>query len=254
MSKLRHIAEKLPQKREIGDWSEAKIASFVRFALFFTEPCTNKGKPDHRFVLNAEKWATAKANKDEEFWEEFCLRVDKKDATLHTIKLRLMMAVRSVLGWIKSNPYAVTEELEAIMKDNKRTSWALRGYVAKTTEMGNQIVALDNDDMTDPGRRNAAGSITNVSTPEVQYRQAVLRMTSILNNLTKGIKKSDIDLLSAKEKIQMAVNLSGALTRTFKSNNVNNNFFKTVIVNQASREDLEARVLDYANHQLTDDE
>jgi len=249
MNKLRLVKEVLPQKREVGDWSEEKIASFVRFALFFTVPYTRKGKPDHKFEVTEEKWLAARNNKDEEFWPEFCLRVNKTGANYHVLKLRLMMATRTVLGWLKSNPYAITEELETLMKDNPRTAWALSSFKTTKTAMGNEVVVADNRETTDVAISNVAPTVTNAPNPEVQYRNAVLRMASILNSLTKGIRKSDIDMMSAKDKITMAVNLTGALTRTFKTNNVNNAFFKTLIINQSGRKELEESILDYTSKQ-----
>lgn len=239
----------LPKKPEIADWSEEKILSFIRFTLFFTEPAVVKGKDTYKFVVDAKKWQQAVLNKDEEYWDEFCKRINKGSITLQKMKLRMLMMVRTVLGWLKSNPYAITEEMENLMKDNPRTSWALRSYKTETTPMGTTLTLPDNTGTTESGSANNAP----VSTPEVQYKQAVLRMTSILNSLTKGIKKDDIDMMSAKEKIQMAVSLSKALTSTFKSNSVNNNFFKQVVINTASREDLEAKMNEYANQQMSDE-
>jgi hypothetical protein len=255
--KLRDLAGVLPMKPEIADWSQAKIESYLRFARLFMEVSKDKKRSgSHTFAFDENRWQAAKENKEEEYWDEFRTRVLIPKVGIaegrwqQKMKGRIMMMTRIVGSWLKSNPFAITEEMESLIKDNDRLEWIKNTFTVKDNEVGGTLVVPDTTEMVDEEK---PGEVS-VSNPLVQYNQALLKMATVFNTLVKGIKVKDINEMDVKDKLKLAVPIAQALAKTFQGKAPQGNIFKTLIINKAGREDLEKAVLNYSDAQELQDD
>lgn len=249
--KLRFVRMKPLLKRDIVDWSEAKILSFIQFADFFVD----KTKDPHTFtcVDIGIKAALSRAE-DDEHWAEFMARIYQEDkTTTKEFKYRIMAMVRVVMAWLKTNPYAITDQMKAIMENNQRLAWGLNSFKTVTTDIGAEVTEMDNTDVTDPSRTNADPHLTTIQSPEVMLGQAMTNMASILNRLTRGISNKEISSLDAKEKIKLAASLAPVLTKAMTNHKPNIKMFKQIVINKAGKDDLEKAFLDYTESQSDDE-
>lgn len=242
-TKLRAIKGKIPGKREIGEWSEGKILGFIRFSQHFMKDAVVKKKETQVFDMTWQRWEGAKVNPDEEYWPEFLARLETPDDTMLLRKQRLMMMVRTVGAWLKANPSAITKDMIERMEKNDRWNWVLSTF--KMTPEG--IVVIDQRETTDPGRANANPNQTNVKTPAVIYQDSLFRLSTILGQLTQGLTFADIKKMPVKDRIQLAEKLTNTLNRAFSGRGGDVNVFKTLVVNNGSKEDLESAMLGYAS-------
>lgn len=249
-NKLRAVREVLPKLREIPDWSEEKILSFLRFAVHFMKIAQYDGRPIHAYEMTLDKWESAVQMQDEPFWAEFIARIDKHEATPLLRKQRLMMAMRTVGAYLKKSPHAVTEPMRVIMDPNERLSWALHPFKMTETPTG-ELVEMDNSETVDPGRANANPHQTDLKNPMISYQESILRMTAVLRDLLSGITLGDIKKMSVKERITLAKDI----IVVFKAQGGTGkgsmpvNIQKLLVVNSGGREDMEKSLLDYVTEQ-----
>jgi len=243
---LRFIKGKALLKKDVQNWSEAKLLSALQFADFFT----NKNNDPHTFDVVQIKIAAAEERaKDDAHWAEFMARLSARDQTTKQFSYKLMAFVRIFVGWIRTNPYALTPQMRAIMESNQRLKWGIDTFKEKKTEIGATVVEMDNREETNPGLANVTPGSTSLATPEVQYAQALSNMASILNRLTSGIKNNEISSLDAKEKIKLAATLGPVLAKAIGQHRPNVKIFKQLVINKAGKEELEKAFLDYTESQ-----
>lgn len=248
-NKYRLVKGELPKKREIVDWSEQKILSYLKFAEFFMELKEYKGKMTHMYFVDKERWSKAEQF-DDPFWGEFIARININGGTYDSIKKRLMMSTRTVLSWIKDNGYIVNDEMMSIMKDNDRFNWAVNTFIDKKTKVGAEVVTLNNKETTDPIRSNANPTLTDTSSPQVIYNKSTLKLAQLMNNLLAGVKQRDLQKIKdPRERIKMALALHSSLSKSLKVNPGVSKVFNTLVINKATREDLEKASLDYIQAQ-----
>lgn len=245
-SKYRAVKGKLPKKAEIIDWPEAKLLALLAFARVFLE--------GEGYVVDSTRREAAETRSAEEpYWEEFLARINQplgtKDATHQRFRIRLMTLIRVPLAWLKSNPFAVTEALQAQLESTPRFSWCLTTFVEKTTDIGGTIVAMQNRDTTDPSMPNYKRSVTDVDPPQIRFNKALLESVAIFEQLTKSIKPSDIRNLQTKEKLRYMTAMAATLTKTFREYKPNVTVFQQINVNKAERDELESAMYDYAETQ-----
>lgn len=243
--KFKVIEGVLPKKAEIVDWSSEKIMALLQLADFFT--LSNK------FNVNKETIGTFQSRALEEaFWMEFNVRIghqlDRADFSKQKFNMRLIAMVRTVLGWLKSNPHAITNEMRELMEPNERLNWALDPFKMKTTAIGAEIVAIDNRETTDPNMANATAS-TNLTVPEIQYHQGLLHMSSIFKQITGGLTANDFKKMSVSERLKIANSIAQTLGRAFNTKVPSTVIFKKLTVNSAGRDDLEKAMLQYSQEQ-----
>lgn len=244
--KFRVIKGVLPRKSEIIDWSEAKLISLLEFAQFFIE--------GDKFTVTREQISKFQERATEtDWWMEFNVRIDhqtnRADFKTRTFQMRLMTFIRTVLSYLKSNPHAISNEMREIMEKSARLSWALDPFKMVTTKMGAEIIKVDDRETTDPNVANVSPGQSGLTLPEVQYHNAILLMTSMLNDVLKSVKKDDIKKISASERIKIANALAQTLAKTFNSGKPNTLIFKQLNVNKAGKDDLERAFLDMAQQQ-----
>ena len=231
------------KKRDGADFSPEKWTALLKFAQFFI---SEKDKYD--FSIEKRKQFELRAM-EEPFWLEFSVRIDqplfKDNATPRGFSMRAMSLIREPLNWLKSNPFAITEEMRKIMEKSDRMNWALEPFKSVKTKIGAEIVKVNNKETTDPNMANVQPASSNLTLPEVQLNHALLAMTSILKNLTKGISSEAIKKMSAETRIKLATGMVQSLGKTFATYKPNKQVFKQLVVNNASKDDLERAILDF---------
>lgn len=245
---IRYIKGKPILKKDLLNWSEEK---FLQFLLFVDHFVNKTSDPDnHYFDIVLVKIAAAEEQaKDNPHWKEFLARIqDKRDQTTKQFTYKIMSLTRVVVSFIKQNPYVLTDQMKVIMESNQRLRWGLQAFKAKTTEIGAEVVELDDVEDTNPSRLNAQYSQTGIETPQVMYQQALYNMASILNRLTRGIKNSDITSMDAKERIKLAATLAPQLVKSI-TRPTNIGTFKQIVINKAGKEDMEKALADYTELQ-----
>lgn len=241
------VRGKLPQKRDVQDWSNTKTLQFLKFVDAFTK--------DGKFDTSISQVATVQMRgEDEDWWDEFLERINitpgKDGGTSLRFRLRLTTFARVVLSWIKNNPHAVTEQMMELMEKNPRLSWATKAFKMVTTEMGVQVVERDNDERTDAGIKNKTPDASNVSAPMVKFEQAKLSMLTLLQALSKSIPASELKTMTTKDKIAAFDRLMNTATKVLGQTRPNSVVFQQINVNKANREELEKSFLQYAEAQV----
>lgn len=238
----------LPQKRDLVDWSESKMLQFLKYVNFFTV--------DGKFKVTNEMIADADARgEDEPFWDEFNwrmgVRVGIDGGTSKQFMYRLLSFARIPLGWMKSNPHAVTPEMLEIMENNPRMKWASSAFKLIETDVGAKIVVMDQDETTDPGRKNVQPGSTNVESPLVKYEQAKLSMLTMLQALGKSIPNSELKNMAVKDRIAAFDKLLNTAQKILVGQKASTQIFQQINVNKAGRAELEKSFLEYAENQTT---
>lgn len=240
------VRGKLPQKRDVQDWGNAKLMAFLKFVDYFTV----EGKFDTSVSRVTEAHMRGE---DEPFWDEFMERINvtpgKDGGTSLQFRLRLTSFARTPLSWIKSNPHAVTEQMMQIMGENPRLSWASHAFKMVETDMGVQVVQRDNDERTDAGIKNKDPKLSNVSTPMVKFEEAKLNLLTLLLDLSKGFSKADLKAMTTKDRIAAFDKLLNTAVKMMGQGRPNSVVFQQINVNKAGRDELEKSFLDYTEAQ-----
>lgn len=243
MKIMKAIKGDLPKKKDIPNWSQEKLYAFVRFVSFFVE--------GDKFNVKRDRIQAAEIRADsEEYWNEFLSRIDVpgSSAKINAFSLKLMSTTRTVLSWLKDNPHAVTEDMERVMNETKRMSWALYPMRDKVTKMGGEIITLDTREETDPQLANRTPG-NAPRTPEAQFHNSLKKMTSLLENLVGSVNTKDLKNINVEKKIKLITTLTSTLQKQMSGKNPNAVIFKQLNIHQASKEDLENAFVDYGKSQ-----
>lgn len=243
---LKWVKGELPRERDIVDWSEDKIVSLLHFIDHFTH--------NGQFKVNLDlRRAAELQSSSNPHWEEFLERIDvtqRLGGPVDTkFSRRFMTLARTVLSFLKKNPYAISAEMSRLMKANPRCHWALNIVKEVPSLLGPSTVQLDNNENLDPSFPNANRNLTDIKSPQIQFNEAIIKMTSILNALTKGIKASDLQKMGVADKIKLANTLINSLAKVHSAYKPNNISLNKININVESKDDLERAILDYAEHQ-----
>lgn len=237
--KQKELKNKLPRKRDIGDWGENKCYQFLTFVDFFFDYKENK------FVTTQERideaWEQAP---DQPFWDEFLIRIGNEN-----FQQRFITSIRAVCSWLKDNPHGVNNEIYELLEKNPRTRWASSAFTTQETEHGT-VVVLNNQETTDPSRTNAAPAVSNVKSPEEKYHQALFQSVTVLNKLLEGINQSEIKKMGTQKRLDMANKMLNTLSKQFSQGETKNqvNVF-TQISKNSGKEDLESAIYEYQEGQ-----
>lgn len=242
----KRVEGQLPQKREVGDWGEVKLMQFLTFVDFFTR--------EGKFSFNAEIIATAAERAgEEEYWQEFLWRINmfpgENGGTARKFGYRFLAFSRVPLAWMKSNPHAVTLDMFAIMEKNPRMQWACKNFKIEETDIGAKIVVMDNDETTDPGRKNVAPTVSDVQTPMVKFEQAKLNMLTMLQALSKSIPQAELRNMSVKDRIAAFDKLLNTAHKVMTRGDGGTKIFTQININKAGREELEKSFLAYSENE-----
>lgn len=234
LPKFRYVKGKNLTNKEVSDWSPEKTLSFLKFCEFFMK--TKDGKETWDITLEKRKNMEAVAD---EVNTEFLARIDcptwNADSSPGKFMFKINSCLRVLLGWLKNNPHLLTLELKEKMKTNSRFVWALEPFKVNQTLMQIPTVELNNR------------SDARLTTPEVQYNQAMLKMSSVFRSLVEGIKVSDIKNMDTKDKLKIAVSMAPVLSKAFSQYKPNKFALTQINIHASRKEDLERAMLDYHN-------
>jgi len=242
--------------RELPDWSDDKRLGFIKFFVFFINPETDKLRVNQERIEEFEIRSEV-----EPYFMEFRARIgldlDKikkqkgpeKMTSLSQYKMRVLTMQRNVLGWLKNNPHMITLEMRDLMCRSERTSWALKDYKIEESLIGAPMVVPDNRETTDPDMANVDAKRTNLTIPELNYQRSITQLASIAADLTKGLKKKDLDKMTAKDRIKTAIEITNALAKAMSAHKPQQQVFKQLVIHKAGVEDLEKAMLDYNGNQ-----
>ena len=245
--KFRLIRGEMPKLKDLQDWGPGKILSFLNFFDHFTHDGVIK------INLDLRRAAELQAS-DNHYWTEFLQRIDVADrlgaGTNTKFRLRLTTMARVILMYLKKNPFEITEEMSRIMTANPRCHWALNSFKEESTRIPTiSTVTMNNHENTDPFVPNIQSKMTQMDTPMVQFNEAVMHLTSILKNLTKGISAADMKKMSTADKLKHSNALMNSLAKVFSQYKPNNMVFKQININASSKDELEQAILDYSSEQ-----
>lgn len=241
---------------ELPDWSEEKLLQLIKFFEFFINPETDKLRVNKERIQEFEV-----RSESEPFWMEWRARIgiqtDDMDgkkvneiASLYgKYKMRVMTMMRNVLGWLKNNPHRITPDMYASMSRTERMSWALKDYKVVTGQTGVSLIEPDNLETTDPDRSNASPAQTNLQKADIYYERSMFKLASILNDLTSGIKASEINKMTAERRIKTALDIVNAIAKVHNAKKPNGTVFKQYNINNATAEEAEKMLMDYNQNQ-----
>lgn len=241
-TKYRAVKGTLPKKRDLVDWDYEKFLAYMQLVDALTE--------NGKFNITGETRKAVELN-DNPFWDEFLTRIDRPfgKADNSSFRMRLMTMNRTVGGYLKSNPWIITQEMRAIMDKNKIVNWVLDAFVDKETPLGAMVTVPNNIETTEPGRPNASPAQTNVSLPATQYQQALLNIVSMLKTLTESIKPNDLKKMQTEKKIQSINSLMTTVSKELSRASPSTMVFKQLNIHSASREELEKAFTEYNENQ-----
>ena len=243
---LKHIRGKLPQLKDAGEWSPEKFMQFLKFVTFFS---VIKSPMEANYQITNETLDTARGRiPDEPWWDEFFARIDPTPGLNYakSFRQRFITFVRIPCGWLKRNPHFLTPEMYALMDPNPRLSWASRNFKMVETEMGMQVVERDNDELTDPAIKNKMLDVTSSRTPLVIYQETLLKYTTILNSLIKGIPSAELKTIGVAKRIELLNNGLKTLSQLLVKQQPNRGVFTQINIAHETREKLEASILTYS--------
>lgn len=255
----RKIRGKLPQKREIPDWSPEKLLYYVRFIEDFTEKDPDNPKKDDNFICTPNQIRVIQEKSQEiPYYQEFLARIDVEpptnttqnppDKTYNPFHARFITFARTPLTFLKQNPQQVTPDMFNIMSKNDRMSWATRHFTLFTNEVGTTVV-MDTQEITDPKKPNYAPNSQTLQSPQVMFNESLYELAKIYQTILKDIKPQDLRKLTTNQKLQHVNTLTKTLITAFNSHKPDKATFTQININSASKDDLESAVLHYNQNQ-----
>lgn len=165
---------------------------------------------------------------DRPIWEEWKHRygMDREEKPIN-IGRPMMAFTRYVGEHLQSNPHSITVEMRERMKAHPTLTRYTEPFIVKETEMGKVVTADE-----------------NLIMPEVQYHKSLLRLAAIANDLTEGITKEMIRKLSPDDRIKLMIQIVRTMNTVQGGQKANLNVLKQIIINNASREELEKVMLE----------
>lgn len=249
LNKFKAVKGQLPKKIDISDWSQEKMLSLLIFGSLSLREVVRHGKKEFSFHYD-KQFEEIVAQYDNPFFQEFMTRLSVPGASYLSLRGRLIVMIRTMLAYIKSNPHVINEKMEHLMKTTERFSWALANFEVKELAMGAEVVTVNNQETTDIDRKNAAPDRTGLTLPEVHYQRSLLAFSGLLASLLKGIKQSDIKEMDVKDKLKLAIPMIQTLGKAFTNSKPKSLVFKNLTINSAGKDDLEKAILTYSKEQL----
>lgn len=237
--RYRAVKGKLPKKVDMHDWDEVKLLKVVKFIDFFMDGDKMNITPETRKAMELQ---------DDLVFDEIMTRIDVpfgKGMNNNDFRMRFITMTRVFLGYLKQNPHLVTDEMYEILKKSQRMSWAAQAFTTETTDIGAEVVVMDKRETTESGHANQSPAQTNPQTAEVMYNQAILSLATTLKDMTRGMKRSDLQKMKIEDKLRIANSLVQTLQRSFQNYKPNVAVFKQLNIHNASRDDLEKAFSDY---------
>lgn len=222
--KHKNLVGKPFRKDMLHKWDEKNFLEFFSLVYFFAP----KDKWEFNDVsINAFCQQASKRP----FWEEFMWRYKiRPDENIKAVGNRFFGFLPLVGQYLQSNPHRLTPKMREMMKQHEKLEQYTESFSVKETEMGDIVEAAP-----------------NLKLPEVQYHEALLKLSAIANDLMRGITFEDIKKLPPDERIKLMISIVKTMNTVQGGQKANLNIFKQIIINQASKEDLERAMIEAAN-------
>lgn len=242
----RAVRGRLPRRREVAEWTEKNFLDYLSFIEHFCQ--VNPKTQDISVIVTKEKWAIAEKVLTMPFhpYQEILYRIDRltKDTKFHagSVYIRIAAYNRAVLGYLKNNPAAVSDDMRKIIEPNPRLNWCLKHYKDVETQIGAEVVLPDSADNT--------GQFTKPITqrsPDKIMLEGQLQMFNLIELIAKSIKPTDIKDLDVRDKISALQKLSFVYNTAAKFK-ANSQTFINLNVQSAKRDELENALLDFSKH------
>lgn len=239
MNKWQPVVGKSPTKRELANWTEAHYIHFLRFCEFFIH-YTEKGEP--KVSVTKERWHKAEdlLNMPDHPFHEFLYRINHfsidPNSSEKKFYFKLISMMKFVLGYLRSNPALVGDEMKKIIEPNARFNWCLTQTRVVDTAVGPVVV---------PDSQMRVGEFHNnqpLATTEQNLLSAMNRAINLFNVVAESITPEEIKKMAPKDKLL-------AMARMFPLFSVTKNFkpgkqiFKQINIHAAGREELESAML-----------
>jgi hypothetical protein len=240
----RAVRGALPRRREVAEWKEQQFLDFINFIEHFCEP--KRGTLS--VIVTKAKWEAAEKTLDLPYhpWQEILYRIDRltKDTRFNagSIYIRIAAYNRAVLGYLKNNPAAVTDEMRKKIEPNPRLNWCLKQFTDTTTKIGTDIVLPHTTDATGSYPKPIAHR-----SGEKMMLEGQMRVFNLFEIIAGSIKAKEVKELDVRDKISALQKLS-FIFNAAKSFKANSQTFINLNVNAAKREDLEKALLDFGKH------
>lgn len=167
-------------------------------------------------------------------WEEIVWRYGfQSELRPVTIGKSIMGFLRHVGEYLQNHPHMITPKMREIMLGNEKLIKYTEPFKVVENEIGAKVVVPNMDDQS------------RLMLPEVQYHKALLRMSSLANDLLDGITKRHIDKMAPDERIKLMIRIVDTMSKVQGGQRPNVQIFKQLVVNSAGREELEKAMLAY---------
>ena len=234
------VQGKSPTKRDLVSWDEAKWICFIQFLKVFID---GQGE-ESKFKVTKAKWHEAEGflEMPDHPFQEFLYRVDKftddPTATEKKFYWKLASMMKYVLGYLRANPALISPTMRELIEPEPRLNWCLRQTKIVETAVG-PVVAKDNVRDIGFGR-----DTQTLASQERRLYEVSVKATDLLEKLIDQVDARPEELRKMPLKdVLMAIGRMSYVFTVGKNIRVGKGVFKQININAASREELEAAML-----------
>lgn len=226
--KHRDIVGQTIRKNHLPQWDELRFMEFFAMIHHFC--------PKGEWMWNPLAVKTfCQQAETRPIWEEWMWRFEmlKETTKIKSISGKIMVLLPIIGTYLQSNPHNITVKMRERMKGHVKLAKYTEPFKVVQNELGADLI-LPN---TDEGHE--------LTLPEVQYHKAILKMSAIANDLIEGLTKDQLKKMSADDRIKLSLQIINTMSRVTGGQKPNLQIFKQLVVNNASREDLEKAMVAY---------
>lgn len=235
----RAVQGELWKRVDLVEWNEKKYLAFFDSLLRFTD------NQDQKIIITTE--ALMKLEQDAfsgqyPFLHELVIRIHQlttdPKATPHKFYNKYTAIIRQVGNYLKLHPSLVSPQMKSVIESHPRLSWITKHYEVKDTKVGIPI--------TVPTKRDAVtstGELTTNPNPDLMRLETELKIADIAHIAAHSIKPGELRKLPVKDRVKIA--LAAHKVSSEKKAVPNIGKINQLVINKASREDLESALLDF---------
>lgn len=173
--------------------------------------------------------------RENDLWNEWMHRAEAhiRDYVIAKISGRILNMNRVIGTFLQSNPHVITTQMKGMMEANPYLEKYAQPFTTETTKIGAEIVTPNTNDLD------------RFTMPEVQYHEALLRMSKVANELLGSVTKADLKKMSPKDRLTLANALIQTMSKVQGGQKPNMQIFKQLVIHQAGRQELESALLAY---------
>lgn len=227
-NKYKDVAGQTLRKNHLPQWDEQHFLEFFRLVHHFC--------PQGEWLFNDLAFKTFCQQSDSHpLWEEWMWRfeINNEKAKVKSISGKIMAFIPSLGLFLQGNPHVISPRMREIMKANVKLAKYTEPFKIITNEIGAEIVVPNTDD----------GAMFTM--PEVQYHNAILKLTALANALVADLTTVDMKKMSPDDRITLSLKIVNLMSRISGGQKPNIAVFKQLIINNAGRDELEKAMVAY---------